>query len=190
MIHISFYVSILASIVLFIRVLTARERGRDLQLFLLSIVSLSIMYAHGVSFMLEEHAVIPSIGLMFAVLLPLVKGPARLKAVALYACCFTLIFSCAVSKVRVALRVVGVARTKHPPRDAKIDDRRPEGLSRLSPDERGHYWGNGPHKEILRCRLHHLHLPPHTDFLRRLYVRTPVPLRAYTISTSVRTHTL
>ena len=97
-IHISFYVSILASIVLFIRVWTARERGRDLQLFLLSIVSLSIMYAHGLSFTLEEHAVIPSIGLMFAVLLPLVKGPARLKAVALYACCFTLIFFCAVQK--------------------------------------------------------------------------------------------
>lgn len=98
LVHLSFYGSILASIFFFIRVWTIKDRDINLRLFLLSIVSLSVMYAHGLSFTLEEHAVIPSLGLLYAALLCLVKGPAWLKTVSLYTCCFALILLSAVQK--------------------------------------------------------------------------------------------
>jgi hypothetical protein len=97
-VHLSFYISILASIFFFIRVWVIRDQDLNLRLFLLSIVSLSIMYAHGLSFTLEEHAIIPSLGLMCAALLFLIRGSMRVKTLSLYACCFALIFFSAVQK--------------------------------------------------------------------------------------------
>ena len=69
LVHASFYFSALFAVYCLYRLLAGKYDYQKAQVALIAVVSFVIMYAHGLSFTIEEHAVAPSLGILVGSLL-------------------------------------------------------------------------------------------------------------------------
>jgi hypothetical protein len=98
-VHVVFYALIIWYAYLLLKVLRRKSDAVNPALFLIMTISLTWMYSHGMSFTLEEHAIVPSLGLIVGFAFSRMESPypKTLKAV-LIGFCFLLIALSAVQR--------------------------------------------------------------------------------------------
>jgi len=100
-IHILFFIVI----VLFIHYLVkfyktqSKDNNENIYFILISAVSFAVMYAHGLSYSIEEHSVVPAFGLLFSYLILLNHPFAKIKNLIISLVCLSVIYLCAVQRI-------------------------------------------------------------------------------------------
>lgn len=97
-VHLAFYFSIIALAYFFIKFKKEEYDHKNVLLFLLSFISFAIMFSHGFSFTIEEHAVVPAFGLMLACAINYRSALNNLKNTLVVIICVLIIFLSGVQK--------------------------------------------------------------------------------------------
>ena len=99
LVYCCFYLLIIFIIIYFIKIIKGKGNTYNSIIFLLSAISFAIMYSHGMSFNIEEHSIVPALGLFIGLVINYkTESFNRLKNSIIYFACLAIIVSCAAQR--------------------------------------------------------------------------------------------
>jgi hypothetical protein len=98
LVHWCFYFSFAAGLFLLWRVARRGADQRSGRLLLVGAAAFAVMYAHGMSYTIEEHAVAPALGLMTGIAIQSDVAWPMIRTFFVYAACLVVIVSCATQR--------------------------------------------------------------------------------------------
>jgi hypothetical protein len=97
-VHWTFYFAVGLTLVLVVRMVRAPANRRTTSLLFVAAAAAAVMYAHGLSYTIEEHAVAPGLGLMVGLALEADTGWRHGKTIVVCGFCVVLLVTCAAQR--------------------------------------------------------------------------------------------